>query len=140
MHDFPSDAFGRPVNLQELAFWTQVDLQTLRAELKARIKEVNAKIQRDEARGVWNKRLLNARTYLQTFYSKAHEELENQHQDQKLRKREKDLAAARQQVREQREAHLKTQFRLLKFQHLLCERFGTDVIQELADEAHRLVP
>jgi hypothetical protein len=51
MHDFPSDAFGRGISLQELSFWSQIDLQTLSGELKARIKEVNAKISRDESRG-----------------------------------------------------------------------------------------
>ena len=142
MHDFPSDAFGRPITLQELPFWSQVDLQTLRSELKARLKEINAKIDHHKARGIFNKRELNARTYLQIFHNKAHEELQNHGQDQRLDKLEKELHAARRQLKEEKEAHnaanLVLQYRMLKFQTLLGERFGKDVIQEIAEETNRL--
>lgn len=138
MHDFPSDAFGRPISLQELPFWAPIDLQTLRSELKARLKEINTKIEHHKTQGVFNKRQLHARTYLQTFYNKAAEELENYRQDQMLDKTGKELAASRKRLEEERTAHLATKYRVLKFQTLLSERFGTDVIQEIAEEAIRL--
>ena len=138
MHDFPSEAFGRPVNLQELSFWPQVDLQTLRSELRARLKEINFKIEHHKNRGIFNKRELNARTYLQVFHNKAYEELQNRWEDQRLSRTDKALAVSRQQLEEERAAHLATKYRVLKFQNLLAEQFGTDVVQEIAEEAIRL--
>ena len=90
-------------SLQELPFWSQVDLQTLRSELKARLKEINAKIEHHKNRGIFNKRELNARTYLQVFHNKAYEELQNRWEDQRLDKLEKELHAARRQLKEQKE-------------------------------------
>ena len=101
MHDFPSEAFGRPVNLQELSFWPQVDLQTLRSELRARLKEINFKIEHHKNRGIFNKRELNARTYLQVFHNKAYEELQNRWEDQRRDKLEKELQTARRQLKEE---------------------------------------
>ena len=142
MHDFPSEAFGRPVNLQELSFWPQVDLQTLRSELRARLKEINFKIEHHKNRGIFNKRELNARTYLQVFHNKAYEELQNRWEDQRRDKLEKELQTARRQLKEERDAHSAAhqilQYRMLKFQTLLGERFGKDVIQEIAEETNRL--
>ena len=139
MHDFPSDAFGRSITLQELPFWSLVDLETLSGELRARIKEVNAKIERNKGRGIFKKRELNARTYLEIYLNKTKEELASRRDQRTLKKLRKELESSKKQIREQTSAHLKTQFLLLKFQHLLCERFGTEIIQELADEAHRQV-
>ena len=140
MHDFPSDAFGRSITLQELPFWSQIDLQTLKSELKARIKEINLKIDHHRSKGIFNKRELSARTYLQVFLNKATEELSDRQRQNMLDKARDDLAIAKKQVREERDFHLATQFRLLKFQTLLSDRFGKDVIQEIAEEAIRLTP
>ena len=140
MHDFPSDAFGRNVSLKELSFWPQIDLQTLSGELKARIKEVNTKIARDEVRGVYNKRLLNARAYLECYRNKAVEELKNHYQDNKLPKAQAELTSLKEQLYEQKNKCQRLQNLLVNFQRLLAYRFGPEAIQEIAAEAHSLTP
>ena len=140
MHDFSSDAFGRDISLQELSFWSQIDLQTLSGELKARIKEVNAKISRDESRGVYNKRLLNARRYLECYRNKAVQELNNHYQDNKLPKALEELTSLKKQLNEQKYKCQKLQSLLVNFQRLLAYRFGAEAIQEIAAEATSLTP
>ena len=140
MHDFPSDAFGRDISLKELSFWSQIDLQTLSAELKARIKEINVKITRDEARGVWNKRLLNARSYLECYRNKVVQELVNHYHDGGLRNAQEEVTSLKKQLNDQEYKHQKLQNLLVTFQRLLASRFGAETIQEIAAEAHRLTP
>ena len=140
MHDFSSDAIGRDVSLKELPYWSEIDLQTLSGELKARLKEVNTKIARDNTRGVYNKRLLNVRTYLECFRNKAVEELNNHYQDNKLPKALKELTSLKKQLNEQKYKCQKLQSLLVNFQRLLAYRFGAEAIQEIAAEATSLTP
>ena len=140
MHDFSSDAFGRDISLQELSFWSQIDLQTLSGELKARIREVNAKISRDESRGVYNKRLLNARRYLECYRNKAVQELNNHYQDNKLPKALEELTSLKKQLNEQKYKCQKLQSLLVNFHRLLAYRFGVEAIKEIAAEAISLTP
>ena len=140
MHDFGSDAFGRDVSLQELPYWSEIDLQTLSGELKALLKEVNTKIARDNTRGVYNKRLLNARTYLECFRNKAVQELNNHYQDNKLPKAQEELTSLKKQLNEQKYQCQKLQNLLVNFQRLLTYRFGAEAIQEIAAEATSLTP
>ena len=140
MHDFSSDAFGRDVCLQELSFWSQVDLQTLSSELKACIKDINTKISRDEARGVYNKRLLNARRYLECYRNKAVQELNNHYQDNKLPKALEELTSLKKQLNEQKYKCQKLQSLLVNFHRLLAYRFGVEAIKEIAAEATSLTP
>ena len=140
MHDFPSEAFGRDISLNELSFWSQIDLQTLSGELKARIKEINVKISRDEARGVWNKRLLNARSYLECYRNKVVQELVNHYNDGGLRNAQEKLTILKKQLNDQKYKHQKLQNLLVTFQRLLAYRFGAETIQEIAAEASGLTP
>ena len=140
MHDFPSDAFGRDISLNELSFWSQIDLQTLSGELKARIKEVNVKISRDEARGVWNKRLLNARSYLECYRNKVVQELINHYHDGGLRNAQEELTILKKQLAHHKNRSQTLQDFVFNFQRLLAHRFGAETIQEIATEAHGLTP
>ena len=140
MHDFPSNAIGRDVSLKELPYWSEIDLQTLSGELKARLKEVNTKIARDNTRGVYNKRLLNVRTYLECFRNKAVQELNNHYQDNKLPKAQEELTSLKKQLNEQKYQCQKLQNLLVNFQRLLAYRFGAEAIQEIAAEATSLTP
>ena len=140
MHDFPSDAFGRDISLNELSFWSQIDLQTLSGELKARIKEVNVKISRDEARGVWNKRLLNARSYLECYRNKVVQELINHYHDGGLRNAQEELTILKKQLAHHKNRSQTLQDFVFNFQRLLAHRFGAETIQEIAAEAHGLTP
>ena len=140
MHDFSSDAIGRDVSLKELPYWSEIDLQTLSGELKARLKEVNTKIARDNTRGVYNKRLLNVRTYLECFRNKAVQELNNHYQDNKLPKAQEELTSLKKQLNEQKYQCQKLQNLLVNFQRLLAYRFGAEAIQEIAAEATSLTP
>ena len=140
MHDFFSDAFGRDVSLQELPYWSEIDLQTLSGELKARLKEVNTKIARDNTRGVYNKRLLNVRTYLECYRNKAVEELSNHYQDNKLPRAQAELTSLKKQLNEQKYKCQELQNLLVNFQRLLAYRFGAEAIQEVAAKAASLTP
>ena len=140
MHDYRSDALGRDVSLNELAYWSVIDLQTLCGELKARIREANTKLSHDHGRGVYNKRLLNARTYMEVFRNKAVQELESQLQDSQLPKAKQEVANLQKQLNQQKYETQRLQNCLHKFQRLLSYRFGPEVVREIASEAIRLTP
>ena len=140
MHDFPSDAFGRDVSLKELSFWSQIDLQTLSGELKARIKEVNTKISRDEARSVYNKRLLNVRSYLECFRNKAVQELNNHYQDKTLVKARQEIFSLKKQLKDTDDEYRHLRIFMHNLQKALVRRFGAEELQEAVADAKGLTP
>ena len=140
MHDFSSEAFGRDVKIHELSYWSLIDLQTLSGELKARLKEINLKISRDEERGVYNKRLINARMYLQCYRNKAIEELNNHSQDSQLAKAKQELTGLKRQLKDQEDKYRQLKIFMFNLQRAFVRRFGKEAVETVAAEARGLTP